>query len=327
MKRIYLDQNVWIELSRARLGSVGAKQAFGDAYHLARHAAAHGAASFVLSQTHMYETQKRQQFDKRLDVVETMIELSHMHTIKHVTSVVPLEADFAVRYLADIARSEPNVFGYGVRNMLANDAGVQTAPQGFSLQLLGYRASFLELATSRDASYAWDSMLIAGPPAGTTDPHITATLDNVDTAFAVDQAQVAAKLKQLNVKGPLLEDALMQYTLLEVRHEVLGAASNAGVSPEAVVDFMVKDPRRMLNLLPSRRVVLAMYMQHAQPQKAWKANDLHDITALGVAVPYCDAVATERHWVSMLHRPELDTALGTTLIDSPNGLVEYLAQL
>ena len=81
MKRIYLDQNIWIEFSRARLGSTGAKQGFRDAYQLSRYAAAHGLASFVLSQTHMYETQKRQQWDKRLDIVETMIELSHLQTI------------------------------------------------------------------------------------------------------------------------------------------------------------------------------------------------------------------------------------------------------
>jgi hypothetical protein len=32
MKRIYLDQNIWMEFSRARLGSTGAKQEFRDAY-------------------------------------------------------------------------------------------------------------------------------------------------------------------------------------------------------------------------------------------------------------------------------------------------------
>ena len=40
----------------------------------------------VLSQTHMYETQKRQEWEKRLDVVETMVELSRFHAITHVTN-------------------------------------------------------------------------------------------------------------------------------------------------------------------------------------------------------------------------------------------------
>jgi len=34
----------------------------------------------------MYETQKRQEWEKRLDVVETMVELSRFHAITHVTN-------------------------------------------------------------------------------------------------------------------------------------------------------------------------------------------------------------------------------------------------
>jgi len=91
--------------------------------------------------------------------------------------------------------------------------------------------------------------------------------------------------------------------------------------------MMIKSPTAVMRILPSRHVVHAMYLQHAQSQKRWKPNDLHDITALGVAVPYCDAVATERHWVSMLRRRGLDSHYGTTLIASPEELLEYLTGL
>jgi len=234
MKRIYLDQNMWIELSRARLGSTGAKQGFSDAYQLARHAAAHGLASFVLSQTHMYETQKRQQWDKRLDIVETMIELSHLHTIRHVTTVVPLEADSAVGTLGGFATVQPSVFGYGIKSMLTKDTNLQGVPRWFDLRTLGYRESFVELANSGGPSHAWDSLLLAGAPPGITDPRILTALAGVDAAFAADQAQVAAKVKSLGVKGSQLEEALTQYTLLEVRHELFRAATECGISPEAV---------------------------------------------------------------------------------------------
>jgi hypothetical protein len=68
-------------------------------------------------------------------------------------------------------------------------------------------------------------------------------------------------------------------------------------------------------------------MQHAQPQKVWKPNDLQDISTLGVAVPYCDAVATERRWVNMLRRRKIDAEYNSTLIGSPDDLVDYLARL
>ena len=87
------------------------------------------------------------------------------------------------------------------------------------------------------------------------------------------------------VKGSQLEEALTQYTLIQVRHELFRAATACGISPEAVVDFMIAERQRTLGLLPSRHVVQSMYMQHAQPQKVWKPNDLQDMTAVGVAVP------------------------------------------
>jgi hypothetical protein len=210
MKRIYLDQNIWVELSRARIGSPGARHGFSDAYHLARRAVAHGLASFVLSQTHMYETQKRQQWDKRLDIVETMIELSKIHAIRHVTEVVPLEADFAIQSLGGFKSSQINVFGSGIQSLLSKSVVVQPIPQSFDLRELGYRESFIEIAGSGDPSRLWDALLLAGPPPGMTSSHILAALQGVDTAFAIDQARVAAAIKALGVKGSQLEEALTQ---------------------------------------------------------------------------------------------------------------------
>jgi hypothetical protein len=326
LKRIYLDQNMWIELSRARLGAAGAKDGFRDAYEIARYASLHGLASFVLSQTHMYETQKRRQWDQRLDIVETMLELSRFHAIKHVTGVVPLEADFAVRSMAGLRPTEPNVFGHGVQAIFSKAVNLH---DGLLLDLsaLDYRDSFVKAASALGQALMWDAILLAGPRPGSSSEELVASLKAVDDAFAVDQADVAAKIKSLSIRGPQLEEALTQYALLEVRHELFRAAQDCGISPEFVADMMIERPGAMLQALPSRHVVHGMYMQHAQPQKLWKSNDLHDITALGVAVPYCDAVATEKHWVSLLRRKALDVQYNTSFITSPRELVEYLTNL
>lgn len=211
--------------------------------------------------------------------------------------------------------------------MLTKDANLQDIPRFFDLRKLGYRESFVELAHSGGRSHAWDALLLAGPPPATTDPRIVTALTGLDDAFARDQSGVAAKVGALGVKGAQLEEALTQYTLLEVRHELFRAATQCGISPGALGDFMIAEPHRVLSMLPSRQVVHSMYMQHAQPQKVWKPNDLHDIAALGVAVPYCDAVATERHWVSRLRRRKLDAEYNTAIIASTAELVEYLARL
>lgn len=179
MKRIYLDQNIWIELSRARLGRNGAKKEFVEAYELAKFAAAHGLASFVLSQTHMYETQKRQEWNKRLDIVETMIEISRLHAIRHVTSVVPMEADFAIGVLDGHSPTPPNAFGFGIKDLLAKDIDRQPFPCGLDLRMLGYRESFVRLAERLDLLRDWDVLLLAGAPPETENSQIRRALQVV----------------------------------------------------------------------------------------------------------------------------------------------------
>ncbi|OBI05903.1 hypothetical protein A5715_21080 [Mycolicibacter heraklionensis] len=259
---------------------------FVESYELAKFASGHGMASFVLSQTHMYETQKRQEWSKRLDIVETMMEISRLHAIRHVASVVPMEADFAVGVLGGRSPTPPNVFGFGVRDMLAKNLDIAPFPRNADLRALGYRESFVRLAEEFDLLQDWNALLLAGAPPGTASPEIRSALHAVDLAFAADQSGLADKIRALDLKGAALEDVLMHYTLTEVRHELFRAAGEHCVPGEALVDFMVAEPATMLRMLPSRHVVHSMYMQHAQRQKSCKSNDLHDITSLGVAIPY-----------------------------------------
>jgi hypothetical protein len=53
-------------------------------------------------------------------------------------------------------------------------------------------------------------------------------------------------------------------------------------------------------------------------------NDIHDIDALGSAVPYCDIVVTDREAASHVHRTGLAERLDTTVIASLSDLVERL---
>jgi hypothetical protein len=48
--------------------------------------------------------------------------------------------------------------------------------------------------------------------------------------------------------------------------------------------------------MPSADVSVSLITAaHRNPQTKWTANDVFDIDALSVAVPYCDIVVTERH--------------------------------
>lgn len=329
MKRIYLDQNIWVELAKAKLGSTAAHPVFEDAYYLAKRAAELGLASFVLSQTHLYETQKKQNWNSRLDIVELMAELSRLHTIKHVTAIVPLEVDHAIQAINGQIPCAVTVFGVGVANLLPGLERPSTFPDGISWEKFGYRKSFVESLVSSGPDCAWDLISLAGarPGANSDTDQMMAQLRAVDDQFAAEQAKLAATIRDLQLRGRNLEVGLAEYTLLEIRHELIRAALACGTRTEVIIEYITRHTMALLKSLPSRWTVHAMYLQHAQPQKAWKPNDLQDLTALSIAVPYCDAVATEKHWTHMLKRRHIDAAFDTTLIASPQQLVNYLATL
>ena len=44
------------------------------------------------------------------------------------------------------------------------------------------------------------------------------------------------------------------------------------------------------------------HQRQANPQKAWHDHDLNDVTALVIAVRYCDVVVTEKSWASPSQR-------------------------
>ena len=53
--------------------------------------------------------------------------------------------------------------------------------------------------------------------------------------------------------------------------------------------------RRLVRSMPSTEVSIAIKTAwHRNRDKQWSANDIYDIDALALAVPYCDIVVTEK---------------------------------
>lgn len=53
-------------------------------------------------------------------------------------------------------------------------------------------------------------------------------------------------------------------------------------------------------------------------------NDLRDLAALGIAAAYCDVVATEKQWVSVLKTAGIEEMLNVRLVSKPKELAELL---
>jgi hypothetical protein len=78
-------------------------------------------------------------------------------------------------------------------------------------------------------------------------------------------------------------------------------------SPQAGVAFT--------RSMPSTDVAMALKTGwHRNRDKQWSANDVHDIDAMALAVPYCDIVVTEKACHHVLMAAGMDKRMKTILL-------------
>jgi hypothetical protein len=95
MQRIYLDQNKWLDLSRAAWGRKGGER-YADALAVARFGVEHSLASFPLSSSHYVETLRRKDAASRRRLAGLMVTLSRFHAIAPPSRIIEGELDAAL---------------------------------------------------------------------------------------------------------------------------------------------------------------------------------------------------------------------------------------
>jgi len=84
--------------------------------------------------------------------------------------------------------------------------------------------------------------------------------------------------------------------------------------------------RQLVRAMPSSEVSVELKRAaHRNPQLGWSTNDVFDIDAMSLTVPYCDIVATERRACAALRAAHLDRRMSTVVVATPNDLIAALA--
>lgn len=313
MLYIYLDQNKWIDLTKA-IGGKPDGARYVPVLHAARQAVRDGKALFPLSSFHIMETAKSPRAEQRKLLAEIMTEFSQGIVLRAASQLVPQYLGRAVQQCFDeqVTEPAPTPFSRGVEDAFNFDV----------CQVLGISKDRGELLRSfLDTPEAWRDLLSynqeAERKAGITsvrtvgvqaadkneDARAQMTRENLDTI----RRTYAATLT-MNLRGPLLQSLLA-----------------AGKSPqqwgalgfEKLMDFWMS--------IPCLHVELELHTQkHRQNSKKWEANDTLDIGALSLAVPACDIIVTERFWVSLISRRGLDRAYNAKVLSDLTGIIDEL---
>lgn len=73
---------------------------------------------------------------------------------------------------------------------------------------------------------------------------------------------------------------------------------------------------RLLMDLPSRAVIYELRrLRHEDGNTRWESNDLDDLAALAVAIPYCDVAVTENQWCHLATRAQLGGRFNTVILN------------
>lgn len=327
MLHIYLDQFVWIGLSRAANNKPeGAKYA--PALEMCRAARQMGVASFPLDLYRYWETQKNHNDGSRNRLVDLLMELSDFDTIAMPHIVLEHELDLALnaRFGRPLHPTHPRIFGRGITHL--SNGGVTNAARPGSMQPPSAESSSdLRAPIDRDLE---EALLRAGPKdharAG-----VSMDIINWGDLYARQEVKAAQDIAARNVRREDLLAAVVHTDYENILDPIFARMDAAGISREEAVETLGDAGLlRLVYGLPTRRVANQIRVsKHVHPpqQQKWKPSDFVDVIALPVPVAYCDVVFTEHEWVRALTRDKSDLVherYDTTLIHEPDQLTELL---
>ena len=324
MKRIYLDQNKWIDLARAQLGQPGSDR-FRDVLALAEARVKNGSASFPLSAMHYIEIAKRRNHQSRSELASTMASLSRYHTMAPFTVMVPPEIDRALRRRFEVeeAPRDAQLFGVGFEHAMNRTYAALPVPAEGSMPpglIRGLEALGFVLR---------ESIMLAGlpPDAGIDESAFDAWQEDVGNGLAEGQERLRLARRGAGLHRGERSQHLAKYAALENwRSEFSEALGRAKLNWDDVLGLGQEGIRALVDDIPMIHVGSELERQReSTADKPWDPHDVNDVYHLIAPVAYCDIVITERQWVDSVKRSRLDERYGTLMLSDLTKLAEQLA--
>ena len=315
MKRVYLDQNKWIDLAAARTGHRRGEP-YQDVLTLARAGVEHDLLSFPLSATHYIETSHRRQWKSRLDLATTMALLSRFHTIAPESVLVPSEIDRALKArfrVPEIVR-DTQVFGVGADHAFDTDIVRYEVPEGIPIDPV------LKIEVERWATSVKEWAALVGPPPeeeGKIEGYDPDKHREVGERWAEAQQNLRVVREQAGWhRGEKAELVARAQAIVDYNEPIGEALERAGLHWGHVYALEQDGMVALVEDIPLIHVASELARLRATgAQQPLTANDLNDISALTRAIVYCDLVVTEKQWTALIKRAGLDELYRTAVFN------------
>lgn len=317
---VYLDQNKWIDLSRALAGDeLGAPFREVAAEIVASVEA--GSASFPLSVAHVFELWKKRRAEPRQRLASTMSTISKNDAIAPPWVLLPAELDraFQSRFSRPETLLPLEPFGRGMRHR-----GGASAP-GLPTVIRDYLREQNPGANDDELADWMDAVLLAGPAEDLPTIDIPQPPLEFAENFAADENAQVQLFTEHGAGKRTRRNVVSARALLDIKEPLNDALARALLTWDALIALEADGVNEFMLDLPSRAAALElMWLQHDNTETRWRQNDMNDIVYLSAAVAYCDVVVTERKWTAMLNRCGVADRFGTTVLSDLSGMSRLL---
>jgi hypothetical protein len=317
MLRVYLDQNHWVALLKARIGRRDGDR-HQDALLVLREAVERNWVSLPLSIEHVMEIHHRADWKSRVELAETIVELSRWHAIGSHRRLYEAEIDssLAAMFGRPIAPRTAQAFGVGLNHAFGRKVIDYEPP--------GEVPPEMQNDVRRFANSVLEFAALVGAPPGFQAPNYDPDAGRaVSRAFAEEQERMREVRRPHGYhRGESGRRATSVEVFAEFEEGITAALKGAGLHWGHVYASERAGMERLIELTPMMSVHLELSrLRHEASPKAWEENDLNDLSALSRAIVYCDVVVTERVWADLVGRTNLERRFGTTVLRDLTELV------
>jgi hypothetical protein len=324
---VYLDLNHWIGLAQASTNHrTGA--AYRDVLEACVAARSSGSVLFPLSLTHYIEVSNITDPAQRRALADVMERLSGFATLLPRDIIMKLELDAALTTRVGPA-SKPvadlPLTGFGVSWAFGRHVEwkFRSGEDDVTKQVRERWVGGVERFDEWHATFLLNAerACLAGPADDQVARLRSFGWRPEETVAITEQraAQERAQAARLDVEPRWRRDRLRDVIATrEIIVELMGAIEEALQLRNLSIDDVWRtrdDAREIVNCMPSVEVAVTLKTAaHRNQERKWTTNDIHDIDALSIAVPYCDVVVTEGHAHHMLHASGTPSRANTVVL-------------
>ena len=336
---IYLDQNHWIHLGQASTGHPTGEK-YRKIYDYLRRHKKGGRIVCPLSCTHYQEVHATGSYKQRTDVANVMAELSSFKTITTASALQKAEIEHALNkhFGKPVEPRLIKPFGLGVnfacsgQTKILRFTGTEGAVESLA-KAVGGKDKVRQLED--ELGFESEFELLRGPHENQVQnlrdkygyaPEYAEAIMHKRAAQEEGLAkQLIADPSQKNNLDNIVSARYLYWELNEPLSDVLG---RIGMTTEDFMTLGRDGITQFICDIPTANVLTTFTKANLKNlHRAWKKNDVHDMDALAVAVPYCDIVITEKHAYTQLLKARVEEKYQTKLLKRLEDLPDALGEL